>query len=43
MLTSGIMPQACHDEETTAVIGSHSKAPHTTYDLGTSRSTPTMK
>jgi hypothetical protein len=42
-LTSGIMPHACHDGRTTAVIGSHSKTPHTTCDLGTSRSKPTMK
>ena len=43
VLTSRGVPYACHDVGTTAVIGSHSKTPQATSELGTSRSRPTMK
>jgi len=43
MLTILGVPHACHDVETTAVIGSHSKTPQTTSDLGTSRSRANTK
>jgi len=40
---AGRVPHTCHDVGTTTVIGSHSKALETTYDLEVSRSASTMK
>lgn len=41
--TSASMPHACHDDRTTTVMGSHSKALQMVSELGTSRPALTVK